>query len=80
MKEKAACENEVQGLDRVIRLGEAHLRELIREYIAHYDAECPHQGLGGTFIRAAGDIGANGPLVRRERLGGLLNYYYRKAA
>ncbi len=32
-------------LDRVIPLGEAHLRELIREYIAHYHGERPHQGL-----------------------------------
>ncbi len=67
-------------LDRVIPLGESHLRELIREYMTHYHAERPHQGLGGTFIQEAGDIGVNGPLVRQERLGGLLNYYYREAA
>ena len=32
-------------LDRVIPLGEAHLRELIHEYVAHYHVERPHQGL-----------------------------------
>ena len=67
-------------LDRVIPLGESHLRELIREYIAHYHAERPHQGLGGVFIQSPNDHAADGPLVRRERLGGLLNYYYREAA
>ncbi len=67
-------------LDRVIPLGESHLRELIREYRAHYHAERPHQGLGGVFIQAANDNAADGPLVSRERLGGLLNYYYREAA
>ena len=38
-------------LDRVIPLGEAHLRELIREYSTHYHAERPHQGLLGPGHR-----------------------------
>jgi putative transposase len=67
-------------LDRVIPLGEVHLRELIREYMVHYHAERPHQGLDGRMIQPANDHAADGPLVRRERLGGLLNYYYREAA
>jgi len=68
-------------LDRVIPLGEAHLRELIREYMVHYNhAERPHQGLDGRLIQPADGHGANGPLVRRERLGGLLKHYYREAA
>jgi len=46
----------------------------------HYHAERPHQGLGGAFVQSANDHAADGPLVRRERLGGLLNYYYREAA
>jgi transposase InsO family protein len=67
-------------LDRVIPLGEAHLRELIREYTAHYYAERPHQGLGDMLIQPANDHATDGLLARRERLGGLLNYYYREAA
>jgi len=67
-------------LDRVIPLGEAHLRELIGEYMAHYHVERPHQGLGGAFVQPSTDHAADGPLVKRERLGGLLNYYYREAA
>jgi transposase InsO family protein len=67
-------------LDRVIPLGESHLREVIREYVAHYHAERPHQGLDGTLIQPANDPAADGPIAKRERLGGLLNYYYREAA
>jgi transposase InsO family protein len=67
-------------LDRVIPLGEAHLRELSGEYIAHYHIERPHQGLGGALIQPANDHASDGPLVKRERLGGVLNYYYREAA
>jgi transposase InsO family protein len=67
-------------LDRVIPLGEAHLRELIREYVIHYHIERPHQGLDGRLIQPTDRHGVDGPLVRRERLGGLLNYYYRVAA
>ncbi len=67
-------------LDRVIPLGEAHLRELLREYVAHYHGERPHQGLDGALIVPANDNGGSGDVARRERLGGLLNYYYREAA
>jgi hypothetical protein len=43
-----------------------------------------HQGLGGQLIKgqpgSANDNGSNGSIVRRSRLGGLLNYYHREAA
>ena len=42
-----------------------------------------HQGIGGQLIRNVGptnDNGADGKVACRSRLGGLLNYYYRKAA
>ena len=67
-------------LDHVIPLGEAHLRELIREYMAHYHTERPHQGLDGKLIQPANDHDAGGPVAERERLGGVLNYYEREAA
>ncbi len=67
-------------LDRVIPLGEAHLRELLREYVTHYHVERPHQGLDGAFLQSANDHAADGAVLRRERLGGMLNYYYREAA
>lgn len=36
-------------------LGEAHLREMLREQIAHYHTERPHQGLGGALIEPVSD-------------------------
>jgi hypothetical protein len=33
-------------LECVVPLGEAHLQELVREYVRHYQHERPHQGLG----------------------------------
>ena len=40
----------------------------------------PHQGLSSRRIAAATDPRGRGPLARRQRLGGLLNHYYREAA
>jgi len=68
-------------LDRVIPLGEAHLRRLIAQYVAHYHTERPHQGLGNTLIDPDETAGrAQGPITARTRLGGLLRYTYRRAA
>jgi transposase InsO family protein len=68
-------------LRRVIPLGENHLRELIREFAAHYHLERNHQGLGNKLIQPANDNSATtGPVLRRKRIGGLLNFYYRNAA
>jgi putative transposase len=75
-------------LNRVIPLGEGHLRALVSEYMDHYHSERPHQGLGNRMIAAerlpaANDDGrscAVGAVRRRERLGGLLSYYHRDAA
>lgn len=67
-------------LDRVVPLGEAHLRELVREYVAHDHEERPHQGLSSRLIAAATGHRGRGPLARRQRPGGLLNHYDREAA
>lgn len=67
-------------LDRVIPLGEQHLRLLVREYVAHYNLERNHQGLGNRLLAPQQDNHVVGPIRRRERLGGLLNFYHRDAA
>jgi putative transposase len=70
-------------LDHFVIVGERHLRHLLREFVVHYHGERYHQGLDGRIIRpvvgAANDNGA-GKIARRARLGGLLNYYHRRAA
>ena len=68
-------------LSKVIPLGEQHLRELLRQYLAHYHAERNHQGLGNVLIeRANNNCAMTGRVLRRKRLGGMLSYYHRAAA
>jgi putative transposase len=68
-------------LDRVVVLGEAHLRRLLTAFVAHYHQERNHQGLNDRLLVAdqRAPPGAAGPVHRRARLGGLLSYYYRAA-
>jgi putative transposase len=68
-------------LDRIVPLGERHLRRAIAEYVVHYNNERPHQALDGRLVVPAAGVGAcRGPTFCRMRLGGLLKYYYRTAA
>ena len=68
-------------LDRLIIIGERHLRTAISEYVEHYHAERNHQGLENALIAPGLEVGeTSGPVRRRERLGGMLSYYHRKAA
>jgi putative transposase len=68
-------------LERMIFFGEDSLRNAIREFVAHYHLERNHQGLGNRLIvPMETKAETTGAVERRQRLGGLLNYYYRKAA
>ncbi len=49
--------------------------------MAHYHHERNHQGLDNRLlIEATMSSSATGPVRKRVRVGGLLNYYYREAA
>jgi len=68
-------------LSRMILLGERHLRRAVTEYGRHYHTERNPQALGNELIIRSGTTAAvTGPVKCRERLGGLLRYYYREAA
>jgi transposase InsO family protein len=68
-------------LQQMIFFGEDSLRSAVREFIAHYHGERNHQGLGNRRISPAQRTATQtGPIRRRKRLGGMLNYYYRAAA
>jgi putative transposase len=70
-----------EALEQMGMLGEGSLSYAIAQYLAHYHTERNHQGLDNQRIMHEGDVGGHtGPVVRRERLGGLLSYYYREAA
>ena len=67
-------------LTRVVPLGERHLRCLVREYVAHYHRERNHQGLDNQLLqRPPPPVRPDADVRRRERLGGLLNFYHRAA-
>jgi putative transposase len=58
------------------------LYHALTPYTAHYHTERPHQGKGNVILMPASreSPASQGPLRCRERLGGLLKYYYREAA
>jgi transposase InsO family protein len=65
---------------RIVPLGGRHLRTAVREFVAHYHEERPHQSLGNSLIAPKTIVLGQGPVRRRQRLGGLLKFYYRAAA
>jgi transposase InsO family protein len=66
-------------LSKMIFVGEGMLHRALCEFVAHYHEERNHQGVGNRLLRPrTEDLGADGPVVRRERLGGMLSYYHRK--
>jgi putative transposase len=68
-------------LERLILFGEGSLRKAIHEFVEHYHRERNHQGLGNRLIiEDESSVGNGGPIQCRQRLGGMLNYYYRQAA
>lgn len=68
-------------LSRMIFFSESSLRHAIREYLVHYHGERNHQGLANRILVPGDEVGrASGEIQSRERLGGLLRHYYRKAA
>ena len=66
-------------VNRVVRLGEWHLRRALREFVTHYHRERNHQGLANELIDGLAAQRSRGA-VPPQRLGGILSYYYRLAA
>ena len=68
-------------LSRMIFFGESMLRKAVRQYLEHYHEERNHQSLNNQLIDAGREADCSAGKVQcRERLGGLLRYYYRDAA
>lgn len=71
-------------LSKLVLLGENHLRRVVSQYIEHCHRERNHQGVDNRLLTpaepASRSANENAPVERHERLGGLLNFYYRPAA
>jgi len=68
-------------LERMIFFGETMLRNAVLQFLEYYRRERNHQGLGNRILAPRSEVGqSTGKLECRERLGGLLRYYYRAAA
>jgi putative transposase len=70
-----------EALAHMLILGKRSLYYVVQQYLVHYHAERHHQGLGNELIAPESGMGCHtGQVAHRERLGGLLRYYYREAA
>jgi transposase InsO family protein len=67
-------------LHRIVPLGERHLRRTLQEFAAHYHRERNHQGLANELIDRRPAQSMTGAVRRRQRVGGIPNFYYRSAA
>jgi putative transposase len=69
-------------LDHVLVFGRRHLEQILRGYVAHFNAERPHRSL--ELAAPAGSPRSRGSpsaeILRRDVLGGLIHEYYPAAA
>jgi transposase InsO family protein len=68
-------------LSRMIFFGQASLRHAVKHFMTHYHTERNHQGLGNLLLQPISVPALfHRPIKQRQRLGGMLNYYYHEAA
>ncbi len=70
---KAEC------LEQMIFLGQKSLDRAIHEFVEHYHDERSHQGIGNRIVSGAVPQ-SMGSIEVKQRLGGMLSYYHRRAA
>jgi putative transposase len=68
-------------LDHVLILGKQHLREVLAEYVRHYNGHRPHQGLRQEppLLEPGHVADITAAIERRQVLGGLISEYRRAA-
>ncbi|MGB0675949.1 MAG: integrase core domain-containing protein [Candidatus Nanopelagicales bacterium] len=63
-------------LSRMIVFGERNLQRVLGDYVAPYNRDRPHQGVGNHLVTPpACDPPTDGEVVAEERLGGMLRSY-----
>ena len=70
---KAEC------LEQMIFLGQKSLDRAIHEFVEHYHDERSHQGIGNRIVSGAVPQSI-GSIEVKQRFGGMLSYYHRRAA
>jgi putative transposase len=67
-------------LEKLLTINQAHLRRVMREYVAFFNTVRPHQGLDQRIPVPLRDLEHTGPVRSRAVLGGIIHDYYRDAA
>jgi hypothetical protein len=67
-------------LDKVLILGEGHLHRVLTTYLDYYNHVRPHQGIEQRCPVPLRSTTRDGPVERRDLLGGVLHDYERRAA
>ncbi|CAN5345063.1 integrase core domain-containing protein [soil metagenome] len=67
-------------LDRLLIMGDGHLRRVMKAYIIYYNEVRPHQGIEQRCPIPIDRGRPEGPVNCRDVLGGVLHDYYREAA
>ena len=70
-------------MSRLVLFGEEGLLRTLNEFVAHYHEERNHQGKGNLLLFPSAErssLAGGGAIECKQRLGGMLKYYYREAA
>ncbi len=68
-------------VDKILILGEGHLHRVLNTYVDYYNCARPHQGINQRCpVSLQRSTARDGPIARRDILGGVLHDYYRRAA
>jgi len=66
-------------LGQMIFVGQRSLDQAIKEFVEHHHEERSHQGIGNRLVNRA-EPQSGGRVEVKDRLGGVLSYYHRRAA
>ena len=67
-------------LPKLLLFGEDALRRALPYYVAHYHTERNHQGKDNQILFPQSQPQSEGLVACKQRLGGVLKFYYREAA
>lgn len=67
-------------LNKLLIINHAHLRRVMREFVAYHNSARPHQGIDQQIPVSPSTPVSFGPVRCRNVLGGIIHDYYRDAA